>query len=123
MTVEEELAERLSFWQCRLRIQDWQIRLQYKRGWEMDPAHNLGELHWHSNGMRAVVSILDPQDRHEGALGFVQADPEETLIHELLHIMLLPLGTSPDTPEGRGEEQAVSRLAEALLALARQVER
>jgi len=112
-------AERLSFWQGRLGLQDWKISVEVVRASELKP-HTLGNVHWDRDRKTAVIRVLDPVDYHLPAPE-VLPDIEFTVVHELLHLELAP-ALAPlqrNDADRREEEHAVNQIAAALLRLDR----
>jgi hypothetical protein len=112
-------AERLSFWQGRLSLQDWKISVEVVRAIELKP-HTLGNVHWDRDTKTAVIRVLDPADYHLPAPEILP-DIEFTVVHELLHLELAP-ALAPlqrNDADRREEEHAVNQIASALLRLDR----
>jgi hypothetical protein len=73
-------------------------------------------VHWDPEKQTAVIRVLDAGD-YEIGFPAVLRDVETTVVHELVHLELayLPRNESSADPE----EQAVTRIADALLKLHR----
>lgn len=112
-------AERLSFWQGRLNLQDWRISVDVVRAGELKP-HTLGNVHWDRDKKTAIIRVLDPADYHLPAPD-VLPDIEFTVVHELLHLELAPVlaPLQRNDADRREEEHAVNQIASALLRLDR----
>ena len=112
---ESFAVERLSFWQRRLNLEDWRITVTICRSGELR-RETVGNVHWDPHKKTAVIRVLDASDYD---IGFpaVLRDVETTVVHELVHLELayLPRNESSAAPE----EQAVTRIADALLKLHR----
>jgi hypothetical protein len=112
-------AEKLWFWQRRLNLQEWDIRVVVARASELKPK-TLGNIHWDSSKKTAVLHVLDPAD-YDLAPAEMFDDMEFTVVHELIHLELAPvLSQFPrDEANRRDEEHAVNQMAAALLKLQR----
>ena len=120
LLAEKYAAERLSVWQKRLNLQDWNVSLLVVRATELKPK-TLGNIHWDSEKKTAVIRVLDPADYKLPPSEMLQ-DLEFTVVHELIHLELSPV-LSPlqrNDANRREEEHAVNHMADALLKLDRQ---
>lgn len=120
MLAERYASERLSLWQKRLNLQDWNISLLVSRATELKPK-TLGNIHWDADKKTAVIRVLDPAD-YKLAFPEMLQDLEFTVVHELIHLELSPV-LSPlqrNDANRREEEHAVNHMADALLKLDRQ---
>jgi hypothetical protein len=120
LLAERYAAERLSVWQKRLNLQDWNISLLVVRSSELKPK-TLGNIHWDADKKTAVIRVLDPADYKLPFAEMLQ-DLEFTVVHELIHLELSPV-LSPlqrNDANRREEEHAVNHMADALLKLDRQ---
>lgn len=113
---QEQLEERLVYWQKVLRLQDWDIRIRLCRRWELPGEHLDGNCRYHLDSKTAQISILCSDDYEPGWRPY---DAERILLHELIHLHLIPLNISNDAPEAVAEEQAVNLLACAFVKLDR----
>jgi hypothetical protein len=112
---ESFAAERLSFWQQRLNLQDWKVSITVCRSSDLR-RQTVGNVHWDPKKKTAVIRVLDASD-YEIGFPAVLRDVEITVVHELVHLELayLPRNESSADPE----EQAVNRITDALLKLHR----
>jgi len=120
LLAEKYAAERLSLWQKRLSLQDWNISLLVVRASELKPK-TLGNIHWDADKKTAVIRVLDPAD-YKLPFSEMLQDLEFTVVHELIHLELSPV-LSPlqrNDANRREEEHAVNHMADALLKLDRQ---
>ena len=98
-------------------------RLGHRRGrvacHELKPK-TVGNIHWDREKKTAVIRVLDPADYHQ-PFDEVLRDIEFTVVHELIHLEMVPvLSDLQRTEENRREEEhAVNHMAEALLKLDR----
>jgi len=110
------LQEKLSIWQKRLKLDDWNITLKLVPQSALKPK-TLGNIHWDSGAKRASINVLSPL---EYKMAFPEAlqDNEYTVVHELIHLRLSSLPRSEASRSA--EEKTVNSLTEALLNLDRQ---
>ena len=108
-------AERLSVWQKRLNLVDWNITVELSRTTDLKPK-TLGNIHWDADKKTAVIRVLDPCEYRLPVPEMLQ-DIEFTVVHELIHLELSSLPRSDASR--RDEEYAVNRIADALLKLDR----
>jgi hypothetical protein len=116
---EHYAMERLSVWQKRLNLQDWNIALVVSRASELKPK-TLGNIHWDNEKKTAILRVLDPAD-YKLPYDEMLKDIEFTVVHELIHLELSPV-LSPlqrNDANRREEEHAVNHMADALLKLDR----
>lgn len=117
---EEMLQQRLVYWQQKLRLQDWRIKVSIARSADIGGEYQ-GGINWSLNAKTASIRVLDPIDYPEHSSE--KQDMENTLVHELLHIhfALISEKCNPQPTEiyNLFEEQAIESLADALVALER----
>ena len=119
LLAEKYAVERLSVWQKRLKLQDWNISLIVSRATELKPK-TLGNIHWDTDKKTATIRVLDPAD-YKLPFDEMLQDLEFTVVHELIHLELSPV-LSPlqrNDANRREEEHAVNYMADALLKLDR----
>jgi hypothetical protein len=122
LLAEHYATERLSVWQKRLKLQDWNIALVVSRASELKPK-TLGNIHWDTDKKTAILRVLDPAD-YKLPFNEMLQDIEFTVVHELIHLELSPV-LSPlqrNDANRREEEHAVNHMADALLKLDRDSE-
>lgn len=78
---EEQLQERLNYWQKRLNLFQWYITVNIARSTEIEGE---GQNNYNTALMESRITLIDPID-HE-ALGAY--DMEFILVHELLHLIV-----------------------------------
>jgi hypothetical protein len=107
-------------WQKRLNLQEWNISVVVSRATELK-AKTVGNIHWDREKKTAVIRVLDPAD-YDMALEPMLKDIEFTVVHELIHLEMVPiLSDLQRTAENRLEEEhAVNHMADALLKLDRE---
>ena len=119
LLTERYATERLSIWQKRLRLEDWNISVVVSRATELKPK-TLGNIHWDSEKKTASLRVLDPAD-YKLPFDEMLKDVEFTVVHELIHLELSAV-LSPlqrNDANRREEEHAVNHMADALLKLDR----
>jgi hypothetical protein len=119
LLAEHYAVERLSVWQKRLNLSDWNISLVVSRANELKPK-TLGNIHWDTEKKTAIIRVLDPAD-YKLPFNEMLQDLEFTVVHELIHLELSPV-LSPlqrNDANRREEEHAVNHMADALLKLDR----
>lgn len=114
---EEELQALCREWQRVLRLSEWRIVVRIGR--ERDFRHKTaaGENRWNPDSCEALIRVLDPLD-YEPTCIFPQ-DMEVTLVHELLHLHHGVLVPEDGTTEDTLLEQALHKIAYALVTLKR----
>jgi hypothetical protein len=116
---EKFATERLTIWQQRLNLEDWNISVVVAHTADLKP-RTLGNIHWDADKKTAVIRVLDPAD-YKIPFDDVLKDIEFTVVHELIHLELQPV-LSPlqrNDANRREEEHAVNHMADALLKLDR----
>ncbi len=113
------VTERLSVWQKRLELQDWNISVIMARATELKPK-TLGNIHWDLEKKTAIIRVLDPADYRLPFKDMLQ-DMEFTVVHELIHLGLAPVLSDLQRSDAnrREEEHAVNHMTEAYLKLDR----
>jgi hypothetical protein len=117
---DKYLKQRLTLWQDRLNLQDWKISIIQSHPGNLRPG-TLGNIHWDADRQTAVIRVLDASD-YQRPMSAALKDMEFTVVHELVHLDLSSLTRnfkSRSEESYSGEEQAVNRMADALLQLDR----
>lgn len=99
-------------WQEILRLQDWDVKVAVCRSRDFVVKEGQGECSWVLPAKRAVIKLLDPVDYPEVRW---EQDHERTLVHELLHLHMVPFKPDSDTLENDMMEQAICAISEALI--------
>jgi hypothetical protein len=116
---QNELEARCKIWQERLRLQDWIVycRLSPHTEFSNDTMANVRV----SVGRKeALIQIIAPD--HYSHLASCPQDMELSLVHELLHLHLEPMGMRYDDPKQFTEEQAINSISTSLVRAWRRVE-
>lgn len=98
-----ELRRLTRLWQKRLRITDWRVTVKFG-----EASGNLGTTDYNPRELFATVEIKPGQKDeryHDGGI-------EQTLIHELLHIVMH--GDRDYVGEDVGQERSINVIADAL---------
>ena len=109
------VKDRLQFWQRRLNLQKWTIRVELVRNTSLKP-NTLGNIHWDADAMKAEIDVQSSYD-YELPLQEMLDDMESTVVHELVHLQLSSLPRSEASRSA--EEHAVNELTRAFLTLAK----
>ena len=107
--LEIHLVDQMKSWQKRLGLDGWNMTLQVVRQSEIDP-NAWGAAHWDEDAKTATIQVLDPRDYNlKGA--DLRLDMECTIVHELVHIQISPLGY----PSLQAREDVVNKIMNAVL--------
>lgn len=119
LLAESFASEKLSLWQKRLNLQEWNISLLVVPAGDLKPK-TLGNIHWELDKKTAVIHVLDPADYRLPFKEMLE-DIEFTVVHELIHLELAPVLSDLHRSDAnrRDEEHAVNHVADALLNLCR----
>lgn len=120
---QEDCEQTCRFWQQRLRLQDWDVRLLLVSSRELDKAR--AELTvWIPKKRVATIRLVSPGDAHLSSEHYDQRDVEVDIVHELLHIYTDGIlgNSSTDSPETTYAEQMADTVAKALVALYRKAQ-
>ncbi len=109
----DEYQQLLSIWQKREGLEDWKITLRVVRQSEL-PRGSDGDIDWSQQPGAAVIRILCASDM-ASIYGWwpseLHRENELVIVHELMHLLLRPLG---DRNWSRGEEARYEAVTEAL---------
>ena len=108
MTIQS-VREAAAYWAEKLRLNDWEITVQFADNATMNKHESDGLAMWSAEHRTAVILLRRKQDDIEG-----------TLVHELLHVAIQ--GHIPQTAEDQydvAEERAVNSIADALVGFHR----
>lgn len=108
------IRRKLEWWKSQLDI-SWDIELVFKRAAQMEGVH--GRVGLTEEKRMACIWLLDPRDADPDEMR--PYDPELTLVHELVHVMLAPFGGKRGDHKDIVAEQCVHATSVALLKMAR----
>lgn len=112
---QEQLQDRLQYWQKVLRLENWDVKVKIDRVFNLHP-NTQGCCEWTLSRMEALIRILDPADWDPSCI--YPQDMETTLVHELLHLHGARLPTMEENSPGYiALEQMIHHCAYALTAL------
>ena len=119
LLAESFAREKLSVWQKRLNLQDWDVALEVVRSTQLRPK-TLGNIRWDAEKKTALIRVLDPAD-YRLLHGEMLDDMEFTIVHELIHLEMAPVLSrfARSDADRIEEEHAVNYMAGALLRLDR----
>lgn len=120
----EKIRAATAKWQKKLRLQDWQVTAKLARRTEFSSPDCYAEINYFHPQKSAIIKILDPIDfvptEHDTDL--CMYDWERSLIHELLHLMLMWIPDEDDEEDyNNNEELSINLMAEALIDLDREL--
>ena len=116
---QRDIENLLAEWQKILRLQDWDVKVLFVRGHEIDDCQ--ARIIHYDNHKQALLKLRDPIDWT--AKDFPE-DSELDLVHELLHLHMAPfVNTKPDKLEETCIERAIELIAGALVGLKRKASR
>lgn len=99
-------------WQHRLGLTAWQVSIGFAAASDLKGA---GEVHYSLQTMQASIRLLDPAT--VSPLADVQANyAERIVVHELVHLALVPIKGASGEALRREDERAVKHITDALLA-------
>jgi len=118
---QEELVELCVEWQERLRLQDWDIEVKLVRQTEIANPNWQAQCNINFSNSDALIKVMDNIDYANIHQVDAQQDMEHSLVHELVHILFQQADkTAKDSVEELILEQAINKIAGALLKLKRQ---
>lgn len=118
---EKELAKRCEYWQDVLRLRDWRIGVRVVGTEEMNQGE-AGACEIHQDSKLATIKMLAEEvfNPTSDMSRLSPHDPEQVLVHELLHIHMDKLFNSEaDEHEHVMQEQVIEFLSQALVGLER----
>lgn len=105
------LSKVASKWQKILRLQDWEVTIDYYRARDFTNADALGECTFNINSREGFIKILHPTD-YDG-----DYDLEWIVVHELLHLHFADWTAKNNYECPVSGEQAIDSIAQALTRL------
>lgn len=113
----EDVARMGREWQERLLLSHWAVSFRMERLRDMG-GERMGRSTWASKSFQADISLLDPID-HDPAEHWPY-DPEQVVVHELLHLHFSPFFPADEDAPGHAEqERVIDQLARVLVATRR----
>ena len=113
---QKALENLLAEWQKILRLQDWEVKIRFVRGHEIDD-YQARIIH-HDNHKQATVKLRDPIDWTSKDF---PEDSELDLVHELIHLHTATFERK-ESEGSMGAEQAIELIARALVGLKRRAD-
>tara|TARA_R110002012_G_scaffold179980_4_gene345842 strand:- start:700 stop:1062 length:363 start_codon:yes stop_codon:yes gene_type:complete len=114
------LKNRLRYWQRQLGLEVWKIDVAYVMPHEIQCGY--GSNTYDTNHRTAVVRILDPAYADMFQAPAPAYDAENVLVHELLHLLLIPVVDIDGEPDNTSVEQLINLLAEVLIHLSQETQ-
>ncbi len=114
---QRKLDNTLRRWQKRLRLQDYDISVEFADAATMDGGDAVGMCHIDWQNGTARIRVLRPEAIEHEAEHFHNV--EMTIVHELIHFLLHPIikPNKQGTLAHAVEEQVVEKIAKGLLNL------
>lgn len=113
----QELQELCSFWQKKLRLQDWKIVVKIARHNQID-FESWARVEYCRSHKQATIYILDPTDDiYHRMVEEFPYDPEVSLVHELLHLHFESYDPPANSEEFMQLEIGLNLISEALVQL------
>ena len=110
---EEQLKARLEYWQKRLRLMHWRITVSFGADYSLPNSWADAAINRYDE--TADIKIVEPAARHNSRRRTPIPEIEFSLVHELLEIVLDPLLEECKDVNELLKEQAINRIANALL--------
>lgn len=114
---QKQLEERLGYWQNKLRLNDWIISIEIRRGRALRIEDKAATVAWVVENKVADIQIIDPLDYPEDA--WFPQDMDWEIVHELLHLHLVPVTDNSDEQNSIDIEQIIESITYGLIALER----
>lgn len=113
---QEQMEERVRYWQDKLSLRDWVVDIVFERGFNMGV--NTAFITIVEDHRRARIKMTVPGDYNPASL--LPYDMEQVIVHELLHIHFWPL--TKTLGDNMAEEQAIQAISCAMVNLDRKAE-
>ena len=107
----KNLSKLSAKWQKILRLQDWEVDINFYRSRDFTNSDALEECTFNINARDAVIKILDPIDFE------TEYDIEEVVVHELLHLHFAQWTVDNNYICPTSAEQGIDCIAQALIKL------
>jgi len=115
---EKLLQHECQRWQHKLRLQDWNVRVELCRLNEMSDHQALAEIFPSLERKDAHMRILTPMDVPLLRAQFLNNEEINyglTIVHELIHLHLWPFAQNQTEAQVVAEEQAVNALSRCIV--------
>ena len=89
-----QLRKRLKHWQSLLGLTAWKITVQYAELREFQPDINdlaYGDIQYDDIQRVASIRLVHPKNYDKFPAPLPKPNPEETIVHELLHLVTDPI--------------------------------
>lgn len=100
-------------WQPILGLADWGVLVRMAHLKDMPDRFCTCCITPHRLKRQALIQIVPEEEWDNGSSDFPQYNPEQSIVHELLHLHFDPFDTRDNTPERMAEEQAIHALTMA----------
>ena len=122
--MEDKLWTWLFKWQDHLRLQDWDITIQWVDELKDGDQTYLGRCDYHTEHNLAVIRFLSEAGyirykEEEGDLAVPPYDPEATVLHELLHLRFPCINDDKNATHASLMELGLNRVVAVLMRLSR----
>lgn len=114
---KEELAPVVARWAARLKLSDWTLLIDIKRAAAMELEGKEATISRLYPNRIAWITLMDPVDYPTDCA--LPQDHEVNIVHELLHLYTGYFELPQKGPMHIFEEQMITAVAEALVALDR----
>ncbi len=115
--VQALLQKECELWQQKLRLQDWNVEVRLCRLNQL-PEDSIACIQHYTERKDAVLKVLSPMDIplvKDEFLGTEAANYDLSLVHELLHLHLIPLSDYSNESRRMAEEQIVNTLSRTIV--------
>lgn len=110
---EQELTGLCSIYQEILRMRDWRIEVRITSNLPHDKDNTVGNCDFSIENQTGIIYVTTEADFNKDGEQLVPYDPEQIMVHELMHIRMNLTGGDPIT------EFALDSTAEAIVNLRR----
>lgn len=111
------LEAQVTVWQKRLRLQDWNVEVKLCR-WNDMPQEAVAAIEYFEERKDARMHLLAPCDIPLVAnrfLGDEASNYDISIVHELLHLHLIPLSDYENQTKRVAEEQVINALSRMIV--------
>jgi hypothetical protein len=119
----QSLEDWVKYWQPRLGLADWEIRVRFSRAKDMGSEDRLAEICACWEKKRAIASVVEERDYRpdfDGVSVWGPQDWEIVIVHELLHLCIqYNMLDIEEDKYNMPYEQGIDRLARTLVELRR----